>query len=100
ALSAPAELIVKTGTSEHKLDMPAGLNTIDVPFEPGRPTFELWREGKKELTLTGDKIVEDPAIYNFNVTSGYAVVGGDNSETWMPSDRWKTGFVAEWFRPN
>jgi glucan endo-1,3-alpha-glucosidase len=100
ALTAPANLIVRTGTSEHQLDLPAGLTTIDVPFEPGRPTYEVWRAGKKELSMTGQEIVENPDIYNFNVVSGYSIVAGQNSETWMPSDKWKTGFVAEWFTLN
>ena len=100
ALTAPADLVVKTGTSEQRRELPAGLNTIDVPFEPGRPTYELWRAGKKELSFTGYQIVENPEIYNFNVVSGYAIVAGQDSETWVPSDRWKTGYVADWFRPN
>jgi glucan endo-1,3-alpha-glucosidase len=98
ALTAPAELVVKTGSSIHKLSLSAGLNTVDVPFEPGRPAYELWRAGDKILGLTGDQIIEDPDVYNFNVTSGYSIVGGQNSETWKPSDNWKTGFVAEWFK--
>jgi hypothetical protein len=100
ALTAPADLVIKTGASEHKLSVPAGLTTIDVPFEPGRPTYELWRAGERELSFTGEQIVENPDIYNFNVVSGYSVVAGQNSGTWMPNDQWKTGFVADWFKPN
>jgi len=100
ALTAPANLIVRIGASEHKRDLPAGLTTIEVPFEPGKPTYELWRAGTKELSFTGEQIVQKPEIYNFNVVSGYAVTAGQDSETWKPSDRWKTGFVAEWFQPH
>lgn len=98
ALTAPADLVVRTGASEHKLALPAGLTSVDAPFEPGRPTLELWRAGKKILTLDGDQIAERPDVYNFNVTSGYAIAGGKDSESWAPSDEWKTGFVADWFR--
>jgi hypothetical protein len=97
ALTASAELVVKTGASVHRLPLSAGLHTVDVPFEAGRPTYELWRAGDKILSLTGDQIVETPDIYNFNVTSGYGILGGQNSDSWLPSDRWKTGFVADWF---
>jgi glucan endo-1,3-alpha-glucosidase len=100
ALTAPADLIVRTGTSEYQRNLPAGLTTIDVPFEPGKPTYELWRSGERELRFAGEQIAENPDVYNFNVVSGYAVVAGENSETWTPSDKWKTGFVAEWFQPN
>jgi hypothetical protein len=100
ALTAPASLIVRTGMSEQKRELPEGLTTTDVPFEPGVPTYELWRDGKRELSFSGEQIVRSPSVYNFNVASGYAVVGGYDSETWMPSDRWKTGFAAEWFRSN
>jgi glucan endo-1,3-alpha-glucosidase len=99
ALTAPADLVVRTGSLEIKRDLPAGLTTIDVPFDPGKPTYELWRAGRKALSFTGDQIVEKPDVYNFNVTSGYAVVDGQTSKTWMPSDRWKAGFVADWFKP-
>jgi hypothetical protein len=98
ALTAPAELVVKTGSSTRRLSLAAGLNTVDVPFEPGRPSYELWRAGNKVLGLTGNEIIEDPDVYNFNVTSGYSIAGGQSSETWEPSDNWKTGFVAEWFK--
>ena len=100
ALTAPADLVVRTGASEHKLSLSAGLTTVDVPFEPGRPTYELRRAGEKELSFTGEPIVENPEIYNFNVVSGYAVAAGQNSETWTPTDQWKTGFVADWFKPD
>jgi hypothetical protein len=100
ALTAPADLIVRMGSAEHHLVVPAGLNTVDVPFGPGTPIFELWRGGKRELSLTGQQIAEKPEIYNFNVASGYAVAGGQDSDNWMPSDKWKTGFVADWFTLN
>ena len=100
ALTAPASLVVRTGTSEQKYELLAGLTTVDVPFQPGRETYELWRTGKRELSFTGASVVANPSTYNFNVASGYSIAGGHNSDTWMPSDRWKTEFGAEWFRPN
>jgi glucan endo-1,3-alpha-glucosidase len=100
ALTAPGQLVVRMGRSEHKRYLPAGLTTIDIPFEPGTPTYQLWRAEKRELSFAGEPIVGNPGVYNFNVASGYAIAAGQNSQTWLPSDRWKTGFVAEWFRPN
>ncbi len=98
ALTSPADLVVKIGSSMRRLSLAAGLNTVDVPFEPGQPIYEVWRGENKILSVTGNEIVEKPDVYNFNVTSGYSIVGGQNSETWKPSDNWKTGFVAEWFK--
>lgn len=100
ALTAPADLFVRTGALKYELHLPAGLTTTDVPFEPGRPTYELWRAGERELSFVGEQIVGEPEVYNFNVISGYAIVAGQDSKTWIPTDRWKTGYTAEWFQPN
>jgi glucan endo-1,3-alpha-glucosidase len=97
ALTMPAELIVRIGKFRHEYNLPAGLSTIDVPFTAGTPNFELWRDGERRTWIDGHRIIERPVVYNFNVYSGYAIVYGQCSQTWKPSDKWKTGFVADWF---
>jgi hypothetical protein len=98
ALTAPATLKVEFANSKREYDLPAGLHTTDVPFGTGKPNLELWRNSKKLTGIVGHEIEETPTVYNFNVYSGYAIVNGETSETWMPSDKWTNGLGADWFR--
>jgi glucan endo-1,3-alpha-glucosidase len=95
ALTAPGQLIVRFGSSAQTFNIAAGLNTVDVPFTGGKPTFELWRNGQKLASMTGTEIVEKPVVYNFNVNSGYAIANGGSSDTWTP--RSTAGVISDWF---
>lgn len=97
ALTAPATLKVEFANSQREYDVPVGLHTTDVPFGSGKPKFELWRNGKRLTGIVGREIEERPAVYNFNVYSGYAIVNGETGETWVPSDKWKNGLGTDWF---
>lgn len=97
AMTKPAILIVKSGSTTKEYSVPEGLHTLDVPFQPGEQTFSIVRNDKKQIETTGTDIVADPVVYNFNVYSGYAIAGAQSSETWLPSDAWKSGFMADWF---
>lgn len=98
ALTEPAELHVGTGATSKRYQLSAGLTSIDVPFATGPQTVEVWRNGRKVTGGSGPDISEDTQGDNFNLYSGYAISGGKSSETWHPSDAWKTGFIADWFR--
>lgn len=97
ALTEPAEIKVSFGGNTQTFSAPAGLNTIDVPFQAGTPVLSLVRNGKVRATINGGMITEKPDHYNYNVYSGYAIANGQTSETWMPSDAWKAGYTADWF---
>ncbi|MFZ1989251.1 MAG: endo-1,3-alpha-glucanase family glycosylhydrolase [Alphaproteobacteria bacterium] len=97
ALIKPATLIVTSGSVTERRNLPAGLNTVDIPFHEGAQTFALVRDGAELVRATGAPIVASPRVENYNVYSGYAIAGGQSSASWRPSDAWKTGFVADWF---
>jgi hypothetical protein len=97
AVTAPATLRVTTGGTTNSYEIPVGIDTTDVPLIPGKPTIELWRNGTKLIGSLGIDVSETAAGDNFNVYGAYAVVGGSDSNTWKPSDAWKTGRISEWF---
>lgn len=97
ALTEAAELQVISGGETKTYNVSEGINTIDVPFKNGTQNFVLIRDSKKILQAKGTNIEKNPAVYNFNVYSGYAIASGHTSETWLPSDLWRTGFISDWF---
>jgi len=97
ALTEPSVLRVTTGGAVHDIPVPAGMHTVDVPFKAGHQTFEIVRNDKVRIHISGADILDNIKVYNFNVYSGYAIANGPTSETWKPSDAWKGGFIADWF---
>lgn len=97
ALTQPGKLVVDSGGTEKSYDVPAGLNTLDVPFAPGPQKFTLWRGTSKLAEAAGTDILAKPTTENFNVYGGYALADGTSSATWKPSDAWKSGPSASWF---
>ena len=71
-LTAPATLVVTTGSQTLSYAVPAGLTNTRVPFQTGAQSFQLVRGGKTLLTQTGDPILASPAELNFIYTSGAA----------------------------
>ena len=97
AALAPSSLQVTVGGATQSYDIRPGLETTDVPINAGHMTIELWRNGTKLVGGQGVDISESSMGDNFNVYGGYAIAGGNDSDTWKPSDGWKTGRVSEWF---
>lgn len=98
ALTAPAELVVFSGNKKYNYyTIPAGLTTTKVPFSPGKQRFQVWRASKNLIDVASRDILASPTTDNYNVHSGYAVSGGISSRTWQPSDKYRTGYRAEWF---
>jgi len=97
ALTEPAELIVSSGSTSTRIALPAGLTTIDVPFHSGDQTFVLRRHDSELIRTSGAPIVASPEVINFNVYSGYALLGAHTSQSWLPSDAWRNGKSSEWF---
>jgi hypothetical protein len=98
ALTADAEVHVRSGSTSHVVKVAAGLNTVDVPFSPGPQSIEIWRDGRVITEGKGVDIVAIPSVQNFNVYSGYSIAGGKNSSNWLPSEDWRYGLYASWFR--
>lgn len=74
-LKYPATLIVEIGGDHSTFNLQAGLQNVDVPFELGRPTFTLIRNGSVILKKTGEQEISDSdSSSRFNYFSGHALV--------------------------
>jgi glucan endo-1,3-alpha-glucosidase len=100
ALTAPADIVLKIGEAESRYKVPAGLSTTDIPFVAGIPILTLLRDGNKLLTTFGRQIEANPEVQNFNLSSNYAIAGGQTGNDWLPSDKWKTVGNTDWFEKN
>ncbi len=72
-LTAPAQLIVKSGNVTQNFNLQKGINNTRVPFQPGKQYFKVLRNNKIVINQQGQDIESSPASYNFNVYSGYAI---------------------------
>lgn len=104
ALTAPAEVVVQTGSVTQTISVPAGLSSTDLPFQTGSQVFMLRRAGRVLANITGVAISANPVVYNFHLFSAYAVAGGANSNNWVPSASWNIGTSSPttsetWFVP-
>ena len=98
ALTKPAILHVVSGGASYNIKVGAGIQHTKVPFTPGHQTFEIVRHGEVLTHSQGTDIDSAPQYKNFGNTSGYSVVGGSNSDNWLPSDKWQTGYNSDWFK--
>jgi glucan endo-1,3-alpha-glucosidase len=71
-LTAPATLVVTTGSHTLTYPVPAGLSNTPVPFQSGAQSFQLIRQGQSLLSQSGDPIIATPAEYDFNYSTGWA----------------------------
>jgi glucan endo-1,3-alpha-glucosidase len=71
-LTAPATLVVTTGSQTRTYPVPAGLSSTRVPFHIGAQSFHLIRQGHSLLSQAGDPILATPTEYNFNYSTGWA----------------------------
>jgi glucan endo-1,3-alpha-glucosidase len=97
ALTQPAQLVVQWGNNTQTYNVPAGLQTTDVPFMAGTPTFSLLRGATKLTSIVGHQIAANPTVYNFNVYSGFSIVNGPSSDTWLPSTHQNFASSPDWF---
>ncbi len=70
-LTAPAEVLVRTGGKSVTREMPAGISHTKVVFSTGKQHFELKRDDKTLAEADGAEIEAMPERYNFFPTSGY-----------------------------
>ena len=65
-LTAPATLVVTTGSQTVTLPVAAGLVNTRVPFQVGAQTFQILRNGQTVVSQIGTPIIAAPTEYNFN----------------------------------
>jgi len=65
-LTAPASLVVTSGSQTSTVAVPAGLHNSRVPFNVGSQSFQIVRGGKTVVSQTGEPVVASPAEYNFS----------------------------------
>jgi glucan endo-1,3-alpha-glucosidase len=71
-LTAPAQLVVVSGTNQTTNSLPAGISNVRTPFAPGSQTFKLERNGKVVLSVSGPPIISQITNYDFFPASGFA----------------------------
>lgn len=65
-LTAPATLVVTSGSQTSTIAVPAGLHNTRVPFNVGAQSFQIVRGGQTVVTQTGEPVVASPLEYDFN----------------------------------
>jgi len=72
-LTAPATLTISCGGAHKKFELPAGVNNVELAFEPGRPHFKLERDGKGIVEKDGEHEISGTDSWaNFNYFGGGA----------------------------
>ena len=71
-LTAPATLVVTTGSQTLSYPVPAGIGNTRVPFQVGAQSFQVTRDGKTVLSQAStEPIVAAPVEYDFNYYTGW-----------------------------
>jgi glucan endo-1,3-alpha-glucosidase len=98
ALTHSAELVARNAFGLRSFQVPDGIATTTIPINGFPLVLELWANDKliQKAKIMG--LSDDNKSDNFNVESGYLVSTGASSDSWNPSDAWKTGRVSVWFR--
>lgn len=65
-LTAPATLVVTTGSQTVTLPVGAGLQNTRVPFQVGAQSFQIRRNGQTVISQIGEPVIAAPVEYNFN----------------------------------
>ncbi len=74
-LTAPATLVVTTGSQTVTLPVGAGLQNTRVPFKVGAQAFQIRRGSQTVISQIGEPIIAVPAQLNFNY---YTVAASSN----------------------
>jgi glucan endo-1,3-alpha-glucosidase len=72
-LKEPAQLLVKSGEREVRLEAAAGLRHRRVPFAVGAQHFEVLRNGQRIIQADGPAIEAQVKAYDFVPVGGFAV---------------------------
>lgn len=67
------EVRVTTGGKQHNVVMAPGIHHARIPFSVGNQHVEAYKKGIKVIDLDGEPIVSNISLYNFFLTSGFAV---------------------------
>ena len=71
-LTAPAQLLVSSGTNSATYSLGAGLQQVRTPFAPGTQTFTVTRNVSPVLSVQGPPILSSITNYDYFPASGYA----------------------------
>lgn len=71
ALTAPAQVEVFSGQERTRIDVPAGIHHVEVPFQAGRQYFALWRDGKQIASGEGTPVNSNIQFHDYWPTTGY-----------------------------
>jgi glucan endo-1,3-alpha-glucosidase len=71
-LTAPAQLVIESGTTSTTNSLPAGISQVRTPFSPGSQKLTLWRGIKPVLSRRGPDIHSTIQVHNFFPASGFA----------------------------
>jgi glycosyltransferase involved in cell wall biosynthesis len=71
-LTAPAQLLVSSGTNSATYSLGSGLQQIRTPFAPGTQTFTVMRNGNPVASVQGPPILSSITNYDYFPASGYA----------------------------
>jgi glucan endo-1,3-alpha-glucosidase len=72
-LTAPAQLLLHSGTTSKTFDLPAGVHHVSMPFAPGVQRFVLQRDGRRVFDKTGEhEVSRTDGLSRCNYFSGSA----------------------------
>lgn len=73
-LKSSATIKITSGKTSKQFPVKAGLSTVSMPFEQGKPSAQLIRGGKAIASITGKlPISDDIQVYNFNIYSDLVI---------------------------
>jgi hypothetical protein len=71
-LKEPASLVISSGSSKERFDVPAGVSNVSMPFELGPQRFRLERRSNTVLDASGPEISGSDTSGRFNYFAGEA----------------------------
>lgn len=67
------EVRMTSGGTQHSVLMAPGIHHARIPFSVGNQRIEAYRKGTRVIDLDGEPILSNISLYNFFLTSGFAV---------------------------
>jgi glucan endo-1,3-alpha-glucosidase len=71
-LTAPAQLVIASGTNITTNSLPSGLSQVIVPFAPGPQIFTVKRNGTPLISNSGSSILSQIQYYDYFENSGFS----------------------------
>jgi glucan endo-1,3-alpha-glucosidase len=71
-LTAPAQLVINSGTNSVTNSLGAGLQQVRTPFSPGVQSFTLLRDKAPVISAQGPSILPQIQLYDYFMASGFS----------------------------